>query len=174
MSWSGKSQRVRSNGGSNYLCGSEQVAHFGLGVAGMVDVTASWLDGFATKIDQVAVNQRLTVAAALPLVNTVPPVARQDTTVVVSGLRPGETAYVGLSEAGTGEGPYPPHWVVHFGGASPSMAGNVLRSIRWPKGGVMRIAAFSVALLVSGSQAGPGFGAETVPDRCAAAGNTAG
>ena len=64
VSAGGQTSMGRIDGGSNYLSQSELSAHFGVGDASVIDeLRIEWTDGSVTTLEDVAVNQTLTVEA---------------------------------------------------------------------------------------------------------------
>ena len=90
---------------NTYLGNSEMLAHYGLADATVVDeVRVDWPNGFSTVLENVAINQRLTIAAENPLV--VDPLVRgQTSNLTVSGANQNEMVAFMYSTEGIGEGP---------------------------------------------------------------------
>lgn len=92
----------------SYLGQSEMVIHAGLGSATMVDeVRIEWADGFTKVLNNVAVNQELTVTAELPLSQSLF-YNGQHASMQVQGAGPGETVLFLYNWDGFGVGPANP------------------------------------------------------------------
>ncbi|QDU69671.1 CRTAC1 family protein [Engelhardtia mirabilis] len=91
-SGAGVVQTTWITGCSNFQANSELVAHFGFGdLASLPRLEVHWPDGFKTVLNDVALDQELTVAAVPPYSHT-PLVGGQVSDLVVAGLEPGEVA----------------------------------------------------------------------------------
>jgi len=88
----------------SYLGQSEFYLHFGLGGAAQVDeLIITWADGFSEVMTNVATNQRLTISAQAPFVQT-PLVRGSQVNFSLSNLQAGEVARFGYSFNGIGNG----------------------------------------------------------------------